>query len=360
MSLHIDKILSLPDETLVPLEDISNRSMDTFENKNLMEYGVFSTDMHQKLNELKKLYNKKEIPILITGKTGSGKEVIAKYIQYEVDKDEGPYVAINCSNVNKELFEAELFGYDQGAFTGANQNGKKGYMELAESGTLFLDEITEIEKDVQVKLLRVLQEREYYRLGGNKRLNVNCRIIGATNRDIRKLIEQGDFREDLFYRLNIVELNVPGLKDRKNEVVPLLSWFIQSLNKQFGKKVKFIEAKVLKLFYSYNWPGNIRELKNLITQVMIFIESETIKFEHLRIKDELDRLQTEQLSVTTKIDSYNKDAIIEKLLENSFNVEHFTIDIVKATLKKFEGNKTKAAKYLGLKREQLYNRFKMN
>jgi len=325
-----------------------------------MEYGVFSNDMHNKLNELKKLYNKKNIPILITGKTGSGKEVVAKYIQYEVDKDEGPYVAINCSNVNKEVFEAELFGYNKGAFTGASQEGKKGYIECAENGALFLDEITEIEKDVQVKLLRVLQEREYYRLGGNEKLQVNCRIIGATNRDIEKLVEQGEFREDLFYRLNIVQLNVPGLKDRNNEIIPLLSWFIKSLNKQFDKNVKFVEAKVLKLFYHYNWPGNIRELKNLITQVMIFIESDTIKFEHLRIKDELDRLQTEQLSVSTKRDIHNKESIIQKLLESSFNVEEFTFDIVKAALKKFDGNKSKTAKYLGLKREQLYNRFKMN
>jgi len=204
LSSKVDNILSLSDETIVPLENISMKSLNAFENKNLKEYGVFSSDLQEKLKEIKKLYNKKNIPILITGKTGSGKEVIANYIQYEVDKDEGPYVAINCSNVNKEVFEAELFGYNKGAFTGASQEGKKGYIECAENGTLFLDEITEIERDVQVKLLRVLQEREYYRLGGNKKLHVNCRIIGATNRDIRKLVEQGEFREDLFYRLNIV------------------------------------------------------------------------------------------------------------------------------------------------------------
>ncbi len=360
MSIKNENILELSDETIIPLSKFSKRSLNSFENKNLMEYGVFSEEVHQKLKELKKLHNKKQIPILVTGKTGSGKEVIAKYIQYEVDNNEGPYVAINCSNVNKEVFEAELFGYNKGAFTGANSDGKKGYIELAENGTLFLDEITEVERDVQVKLLRVLQEREYYRLGGDKSYNVNCRIIGATNRDIRELVKKGEFREDLFYRLNIVELNVPGLKDRKDEIIPLLGWFIKNLNKQFGKNINFVEAKVLKLFYHYDWPGNIRELKNLITQVMIFIESDTIKFEHLQIKDKLDRLHTEQMSTNIKIDSYSKENIIEKLLENSFNVEEFTLDIVRAALKKFEGNKTKAAKYLGLKREQLYNRFKLN
>ena len=360
MSIKIENILELSNETIVPLNNFLKRSLNSFENENLMEYGVFSVEVHQKLKELKKLYNKKQIPILITGKTGSGKEVVAKYIQYEVDHNEGPYIAINCSNVNKEIFEAELFGYNKGAFTGANNEGKKGYIELAENGTLFLDEITEIERDVQVKLLRVLQEREYYRLGCDKKYKVKCRIIGATNRDIRELVRKGEFREDLFYRLNIVELNVPGLKDRKSEIIPLLGWFIKNLNQQFGKNINFVEAKVLKLFYHYDWPGNIRELKNLITQVMIFIESDTIKFEHLQIKDKLDRLHTEQMSTTVKMDSYSKENIIEKLLENSFNVEEFTLDIVRAALKKFEGNKTKAAKHLGLKREQLYNRFKLN
>lgn len=356
---NVSKILNQSNEDIISLTDIEEKSLCIFNNKNLNEYGVFSRRMHQNLNELNKLNGKKQIPILVTGSTGSGKEVIAKYIQYEVDHNDGAYVAINCSNVNKEMFEAELFGYNKGAFTGARVDGKKGYIELAKNGTLFLDEITEIEKDVQVKLLRVLQEREYYRLGGNEKLNVNCRIIGATNRDIKKLVDSGEFREDLFYRLNIVEINIPPLKNRKEEIIPLVSWFIQHLNKQFNKNVKFIETKVLKLLYHYDWPGNVRELKNLITQVMIFIESDTVRFEHLRIKDELDRLQTKQLFVNKK-DIYSKENIIDKLLEKPINIEQFTKEIVKAALIKFDGNKTKAAKYLGLKREQLYNRFKLN
>lgn len=359
MQNNLSKILKQSDETIISFKDINKKSLCIFKNNDLNEYGIFTQRMRQGLLELNKLNGKKQIPILVTGSTGSGKEVIAKYIQYEVDNNEGPYVAINCSNVNKEMFEAELFGYNKGAFTGALNDGKKGYIELAQNGTLFLDEITEIERDVQVKLLRVLQEREYYRLGGNERLDVNCRIIGATNRDIKKLVKSGDFREDLFYRLNIVEINIPSLKNRKEEIIPLVSWFIKNLNKQFDKEVEFVEAKVLKLLYHYDWPGNVRELKNLITQVMIFIESDTIRFEHLRIKDELDRLQTKQLSVKN-VDKYSKENIIERLLEKPINVEQFTKEIVKAALIKFDGNKTKAAKYLGLKREQLYNRFKLN
>lgn len=360
MKNTFQNIIEQPDQLLISLNEIKGESLYRFSNGKLDEYGIFSKDLYQNLKELKKLGGKKQIPILITGATGAGKEVIAKYIHYEVDHNEGPYIALNCSNVNKEMFEAELFGYNKGAFTGARQDGKKGYIELSENGTLFLDEITEIEQDVQVKLLRVLQEREYFRLGGNKKLNVNSRIIGATNRDIKRLVEQGDFREDLFYRLNIVQIYVPGLKNRKQEIIPLLGWFIDSLNKQFGKNVKYVENKVLKLLYHYDWPGNIRELKNLITQVMIFIESDTIRFDHLRIKDELDRLQTEQLSASSKLDQYNKETVIEKLLEQPINIEKFTMDIVRTALKKFDGNKTKTAKYLGLKREQLYNRFKLN
>lgn len=347
-----------PDDSIIPLSKIQAKSLCTFNNGKLGEYGIFSNELFRSLQELKKLNNKKHIPILITGTTGSGKEVIAKYIHYEVDQNQGPYIALNCSNVNKEMFEAELFGYNKGAFTGARQEGKKGYIEVSEGGTLFLDEITEIEQDIQVKLLRVLQEREYFRLGGNKKLNVNSRIIGATNRNIKQLVEKGDFREDLFYRLNIVQIDVPGLKRRKEEIIPLVGWFVKSLNRQFGKDIKYIENKVLKLLLHYDWPGNIRELKNLMTQVMIFIESDTIRFDHLRIKDELDRLQTEHLSASTRLDKFDKETIIDKLLEQPINIESFTMDVVQAALKKFDGNKTKTARFLGLKREQLYNRFK--
>lgn len=358
MKSLLQNIIEQPDDAIIPLSKIQAKSFCKFSNGSLDDYGIFSNDLYLKLLELKKLKNKKQIPILITGATGSGKEVIAKYIHYEVDQNQGPYIALNCSNVNKEMFEAELFGYNKGAFTGARQDGKKGYIELSEVGTLFLDEITEIETDVQVKLLRVLQEREYFRLGGNEKLQVNSRIVGATNRDIKKLIEQGEFREDLFYRLNIVQINVPGLKNRKQEIIPLLGWFISSLNKQFGKDIKFIENKVLKLLYHYNWPGNIRELKNLLTQVMIFIESDTIRFNHLRIKDELDRLQTEKLLPNTKLDQLDRLSIIDKLIEQPIDIEKFTMDVVQSALQKFDGNKTKTAKFLGLKREQLYNRFK--
>lgn len=351
-------INSHSDDLLIPLNKIRVKSLCTFSNGTLDEYGIFSRKLFENLQELKKLKNKKQIPILITGTTGSGKEVIAKYIHYEVDQNQGPYIALNCSNVNKEMFEAELFGYNKGAFTGARQDGKKGYIEVSEGGTLFLDEITEIEQDIQVKLLRVLQEREYFRLGGSKKLNVNSRIIGATNRNIKQLVEKGDFREDLFYRLNIVQIDVPGLNSRREEIIPLIGWFIKSLNKQFGKNIKYIENKVLKLLLQYDWPGNIRELKNLMTQVMIFIESDTIRFDHLRIKDEMDRLQTEHLSANTRLDKFDKETIIDRLLEQPINIESFTMDVVQAALKKFDGNKTKTAKFLGLKREQLYNRFK--
>lgn len=351
-------ISNQPDDSIIPLNKIQAKSLYTFSNGKLDEYGIFSNELYTSLEELKKLRNKKQIPILITGTTGSGKEVVAKYIHYEVDQNQGPYIALNCSNVNKEMFEAELFGYNKGAFTGARQDGKKGYIELSEGGTLFLDEITEIELDIQVKLLRILQEREYFRLAGNKKLEVNSRIIGATNRDIKQLVENGDFREDLFYRLNIVQIDVPGLKNRKQEIIPLIGWFVKSLNKQFGKDIKYIENKVLKLLMHYDWPGNIRELKNLITQVMIFIESDTIRFDHLRIKDELDRLQTEQLSASTRLDKFDKESIIHKLLEQPMDIEEFTMDVVRSALKKFDGNKTKTAKFLGLKREQLYNRFR--
>jgi transcriptional regulator with PAS, ATPase and Fis domain len=281
-------------------------------------------------------------------------------MHYEVDQSEGKYVGINCTNINREMFESELFGYKKGAFTGANEKGHQGYIKQAEQGTLFLDEISELDMEIQVKLLRVLEEREYYPLGSNAKETVNCRMIFASNKNLGKLVEKGELRKDLYYRLNIINVKIPSLQERKEEIVPFLTSFIVQLNEEFQKDVRYIQGKFLKYMYQYNWPGNIRELKNFITQIMVFIEGDTIKYEHLQTKDELDRLNTQSLSDNLYSKNRSKAEIIDELLKEPLDLEKFTMDIVRAALKKFTGNKSKTAQFLHLKREQLYNRYKID
>ena len=185
-------------------------------------------------------------------------------------------------------------------------------------------------------------------------------MVFATNKNLLDLVEKGEFREDLYYRLNIVSAEVPPLKQRREEIIPMVIFFIKQMNRNWNKNVKYIEAQVLKLLYAYKWPGNIRELKNFITQIMIFIDGETIKYEHLQMKDELDRYTTQLQSPFVEKKVKSEDDLIDILLESPFNLEEFIMKLVKKTLKKFNGNKAKTARFLGLKREQLYNRYKVD
>ncbi len=357
-TFDLSYILNIEDnKELIDLDEIHLKPLYHFKSSKMKNYAVFSKKIKSILDHLKKMKASSSIPLLIVGDTGVGKEMIAEFMHYEVDQSDGPYVAINCSNINKELFESELFGYVKGAFTGAHPKGWEGYIKQSQNGTLFLDEISEINADIQSKLLRVLETGEYFKIGGQTKQTVQSRLIFATNKKMEKMVEQGEFREDLYYRLNIVKADIPPLVKRKEEIIPLVIFFIQELNQKFNKSVQYIEPLVLKLLYSYNWPGNIRELKNFITQLMIFADGESIKYEHLQKKDELDRYYTQMQKLPDQ--QSNQEDIIQTLLEKPFDLESFTMKIVKKALEKFDGNKSKTAKFLGLKREQLYNRYKL-
>ena len=350
--------LNIADEAFLALDELITPFAYNFRSSHLKNFCVFSERMKTILEGLKKLGSKTGVPLLITGSTGSGKELAAMFLHHEVEHNPGEYIAINCINMNKEMFEAELFGYKGGAFTGASREGHQGYIKQADGGTLFLDEISEIDIDVQAKLLRLLEEKEYYPVGGSRKQQANCRMVFATNRNLEKMVENGRLRKDLFYRLNVVKVHIPPLEERKEEIIPMLAFFIKALNREFQKEVRYIQGKVLKFMYLYNWPGNIRELKNFITQIMVFIEGDTIKFEHLQTKDELDRMQTQFYQDNLGAVLSSREEIIDELLREPFDLEKFTLDIVRAALKKFNGNKSKTAQFLGLKREQLYNRYK--
>jgi len=218
--------------------------------------------------------------ILLLGESGTGKGVLAKHIHKISNRKDGPFITINCAAIPEELIESELFGYERGAFTGADGKGKIGLIELANNGTLFLDEIGEISLKLQAKLLQVIQENKFYPVGGREVKNVNCRIIAATNRDLQKVVKEGRFREDLYYRLNVIEIKIPPLRERSEDIVPLIYYF---LNK-YDKKYKFsheISQECMDILLQYSWPGNVRQLENLIERLVVTVQDTVIDTCHL-------------------------------------------------------------------------------
>ncbi|HSB20308.1 MAG TPA: sigma-54 dependent transcriptional regulator [Anaeromyxobacteraceae bacterium] len=213
--------------------------------------------------------------VLITGESGTGKELVARELHHGSSRRDKPLIKVNCAAIPKDLVESELFGYEKGAFTGA-VGSKPGRFELADGGTLFLDEIGEVPLEMQVKLLRALQESEFERVGGIKTLRVDVRLIAATNRDLQALIAEGRFREDLYYRLNVVPISLSPLRERREDIPPLVSHFVEKYNRRLGKKVERVEDDAMQLLLSYSWPGNIRELENLMERSVLFADGPVI------------------------------------------------------------------------------------
>lgn len=218
--------------------------------------------------------------ILILGESGVGKEVVARFIHRQSRRRGGPFVNINCGAIPASLLESELFGYEAGAFTGARREGKPGMIEVASGGTLFLDEISELPSDLQVKLLQVIQERRLTRVGGVKPVDVDIRIIAATNRDLPAMVRKGEFRADLFYRLNVVPITVPPLRERPDDVIPLIYHFLDRLNKTHAYH-KTISEEAREILTAYSWPGNVREVENLIERLVVTVEGDEITADDL-------------------------------------------------------------------------------
>jgi Nif-specific regulatory protein len=266
--------------------------------------------------------------VLIRGESGAGKELIAHAIHYNSLRAKKPFVKVSCAALPDTLIESELFGYEKGAFTGANAR-KKGRFELAEGGTIFLDEIGDINASTQVKLLRVLQEREFERLGGTDSVRVNVRVIAATNKDMEKAIADGTFREDLYYRLNVFTIFVPPLRDRKADMLLLADHFLEKFSREHGKVIKRISTPAIDMLMSYHWPGNVRELENALERSVLVCDGQVIHGHHLP-----PSLQTAEGSGTVTRVSL-KDA-----------VEGFERDLIQDALKTTRGNRAKAARLL--------------
>src|SRR5262245_61634696 len=270
-----------------------------------------------------------ETTVLVSGESGTGKEVVARFIHRASPRKGGPFVALNCAALPEQLLESELFGYERGAFTGAQQ-AKPGQIELAGGGVLFLDEVTEMTPSAQAKFLRVLQEREFQRLGGTRLQKANVRVIAATNRDLKKAVDRGDFREDLYYRLQVFDIRIPPLRERNTDVLELSETFLQEIGRSFGRPPAGLTRDARTALLAHDWPGNVRELRNALERAAILCEGALITADHLSLR----RGASPAAAAASDLSA----------------VERETIDRV---MRDTGGNKAKAARRLGLSRTQL-------
>jgi two-component system response regulator HydG len=285
----------------------------------------------------------KDWTVLLNGETGTGKELFARLIHLLSPRKDMPFIEVNCASIPENLFESELFGHKKGAFTGADQD-KKGMVEMAAKGTLFLDEIGEIPLSMQVKLLRTIQEREIQRVGSDKAIHVNVRIIVATNRSLEEEVKKGRFREDLFYRLNVINITVPPLRDRTDDVPLLAQRFLNKYTKENNKRIKGLTPMAMDALTKYNWPGNVRELENVIERAIIlcmgqYLSEKDLPPNILKDYEPKNSIQSQLSGGSKSLDDIEKIALIE-------------------TLKQTKGNKTEAAKILNITRTTLRNKLK--
>lgn len=304
-----------------------------------------SSHLIQQTKDMIKKVGSTQANVLILGESGVGKELFAKAVHSVRERsDSAPFIAINCGAIPPTLFESELFGYDKGAFSGADSRGKQGKIELAKGGTLFLDEVGELPLDMQVKFLRVLEEKTYYRVGGTKEIEADVRIIAATNQNLKQLVTEGKFREDLYYRLNVITIEIPSLRQRKKDIVELAHHFLYEFSVRYNKTIHEIPHTVMHDLMQYDWPGNVRELRNTIERLVVFAHNGQIKSDNLPFGEEARHIETRtedvesaSSSLQAELDSYEK-SLIMKALELE------------------KGNKLAAAKRLGVSRATLYNK----
>jgi two-component system response regulator HydG len=279
--------------------------------------------------------------VLITGESGTGKELVAKAIHYNGTRKEGPFVAVNCAAIPENLLESELFGYKKGAFTDAKSD-KKGLIFEANGGTLFLDEITEMPLPLQAKLLRVIEEREVRPLGDTNAYHIDVRCVSASNRDIESLIQQGEFREDLYYRLKVIDIELPPLRDRREDIPLLAQHFIKKFGHELKKNISGVSEVSLKYLLNYSWPGNVRELENVIQRAITLTRHQTLLPEDL----------------PNTVMQEKEESLIEKGLRETYTVDELEREYIKRVLLEVGGNKSKAAEILGLDRKTLYRKLK--
>jgi DNA-binding NtrC family response regulator len=286
-----------------------------------------------------------DVNVLITGETGTGKELLARAIHQSSLRAARPFVAFSCANLPETLIEDELFGHERGAFTGAIAL-RRGRMESADQGSLFLDEIGDLGLGLQPKLLRVLQERSFERLGGNTTVSVNIRLISASNRNLQQLVQQGEFREDLFYRLNVVHMHIPALRERRDDIILLAQLFLVAAAQRFNKKVKRFSHQALLALEEYAWPGNVRELENAVQRAAVLSEGQTVDVCHLPLDIRKNSHEAEMFNGTDDAVSVNSTYEVE--------IRQFKRRLILRALNKYRWNKVESARSLGVARGYLH------
>ena len=302
---------------------------------------IYKDNETKRVIETAKKYAKSNGSIVIYGETGTGKEVLASSIHNESLRSDGPFVAINCASFNENLIESELFGYEKGSFTGALSSGKKGLFEIAHNGTLFLDEIGELPISLQAKLLRVIQEKEIMRIGGDKVIPVSVRILSATNKDLKKMVKNNLFREDLYYRLSLLEIKLPPLRDRTEDIIPLFTSFLKEISEEEGKSIYWDDESVFSPLLNYEWPGNIRELRNFAERIIILSERNKISLDFIK------RIISEKYDVDSTPEYSTKITNDLKELESNY---------ISFLLNKFGGDKEKLCEYLNISKTTLWRK----
>ncbi len=320
----------------------------------LGKMGVFSAVMRDIVKTALLLHRDRSLTVLIEGETGTGKELIARLVHYGTAEDmETPFISLNCSAISPNLFESELFGYESGAFTGAKKGGQIGKFELARGGTLLLDEIGDMSLDLQPKLLRVLQEKSFYRVGGLKKIEIDTRIICATNQDLDRMVCEGSFRKDLFFRLNMGRIRIPSLRLRKDEIAPLAQMFLETYAERKKRRFRLLCKEAADILHGYSWPGNVRELENVIDRVVLLYDDVELRPDHLRFL--VDPETTHSLT-QPPFQTLREGEIV--LPPDGLNLEAVEMEIIEKSLKLFGGNKTRAAAYLGMTRSTLRSRIR--
>lgn len=342
----LNKVSEYSQKGFINLQDTFQTMYETSKKQHPIKYCV--TDIIGKSQVMTSLrmqigkISESNSTVLITGKTGCGKELVAHSIHNLSLRCKHPMIEINCAAIPESLVESELFGYEEGSFTGAKRGGKIGKFEMADKSTIFLDEVDQLPYHIQPKLLRALQEKEITRVGGETKA-VDIRVIAATNKDLWKLVQEGKFREDLYYRLNVVEIHIPPLNERPEDIPMLANYQLKKLNKEMTKEVKKISDEVMELFINYDWPGNVRELNNVLEHAMNICQGDTLNLEHF------DMFVSKALAKTVEID-FSAESPLEQVRM------HAEAEAIKKALELTKNNRSMAARILKISRMALYNK----
>lgn len=320
----LEKPLSLDRVLLVSKRALEKRNLE-IENKALKEdltkkYRLIGNSQKiELLREQITMAAKSNSRVLIMGESGSGKELVARLLHENSKSAGNPFIEVNCAAIPQELIESELFGHEKGSFTGAFES-KKGKFELADGGTLFLDEVGDMSSSAQSKVLRIIETQEFQRVGGSKNIKVDVRIVSATNKDLKEEVKKGNFREDLLYRLNVIPIIVPSLRERKEDIPLLVEHLLESLAVEYGKKAKKITSEAVAVLEAYDWPGNIRELRNVIERLVIMTPSDTIMPKNILIAEPTRQDYLSYKTLKAARDAFEKDFITKRLEENNWNI----------------------------------------